>query len=1555
MTTAGNAINEPLAKKDPKLWNAEEKRIRRIDRLPRSLLIQVLLNDIYSLVNSNDIAKGLWDALERQIQTKNLMDINIDVLYNILKQNQGDVNDVVGIKKKAVVVTLDPLALVSEKTKVSKSIEKVVVHSYSEESDDEDIYDWKRLQHYDKKEDGKKRDMIKVKCYNCKKKGHFAKYCKKTKVKDYNYYKTKMLVAKKDSDEQVLLTEDQVWMELSKESSSSAEETIAVVSYYSSDSKSESEFETSDYYDKIKINYGLFVDNDDDQETFHDAIEPASENVDDNHAVSQKYHDESGVDHNDSEEKENLANKLIAKFNQKIAKCHKSIEKVNQQSKYLENQNKDLQDKNDVLNNQVHNFKEKSNEFDTQIKVLKEKDDYLLAQTEILQEQLKVKHVVIDTHTDCQAQLHASYDLNDLYVFDDMSIRKSQVSKMPSRKKPRDSLNVHSKNNSNNSLPRTSFRLFPKTQLLAKPVAKWIPKVKSQIVLDSGCSKHMTGNRALLINFVEKFLGMVRFGNDDFSVIAGYGDVVLGSMTIKKVYYVKGLGHNLFSVGQFYDKGFEVAFRTEDGVDFLTGDRSSNLYTIALDDISSNSSVCLLEKASSSQSCCRCYLLNDYDDVGKLKAKGNIGVFVRYSKESAVFRIYNKRTQKTHESVNVNFDEISEMASKQFSLEPGLSNLNKMEGSSNPTVSQVSETSKKDLEDLFHNVYDEYFDTSKITKSPTTNVETSNKEISPSEEEVFHEIFESFQEESSSSLLNDDVLQSSEEVTVPSSNTQSFLNEIVHNLNEASTSHNVFNERMEDSYFDTSTTFHDFIEPIIVAKALKDVDWVIPMQEELDQCDTCGLGSGLKMVDVSKDGDGTLSQPSEVGAGETLRSSFASKIRNVDGKILGKDGKPMRRAIRQEHVRVSDQIASDHVDNHSTSSIPANGGSFASILQNKTAKKVVKVSELRNNEKVQGAAVAIPLEAVKEVSACFDNTLYGYFVGKKLAFPLVENYVKNTWIKYGLERVMNKNGFFFFQFSTREGMEKVIENGPWLIRSVPLILNVWTPNAQVKKDEIKVAPVWVKLRHVPVVAYSEIGLSLITTQLGRPIMLDSYTCNMCINPWGKSDYARALVQVLADVELAKSVVVAIPFLDGTGHSLETVVVEYEWTPPRCGTCCIFDHTDDQCPKKPIEVVTVNEEKDVAWEVVCLPKDEGVLGIRRLEHFNSALMVAYIWKLLSLKESLWVKWIHEYKLKGCSFWDIPLRGNMAWGWRKLLQLRPIFREFIWSKIGDGSRTSLWFDRWCDSGPLSNVISSRDMFWAGLNSASKVNDVIFNGVWNWPTDLIGKYPFLNAISGSNVVEGVCDKLEWRTSGGVAKTFSVSTVWSSIRPRDTKVNWYEVVWFASCIPRHSFHMWLIVKKKLKTQDLLCTWDASVTFGSVCSLCEQQQDSHEHLFFECPFSQVVWNHMKGLADVHSSASTIYDIISYVLPIAKRRSSTSVIAKLVIAASAYFIWQERNWRLFRQSKRNPTQVIECITYSVRLKLLSCKFKKSKDGVKLARLWELPEAVFLGKRESIPW
>ncbi|GKE43270.1 retrovirus-related pol polyprotein from transposon TNT 1-94, partial [Tanacetum coccineum] len=119
----------------------------------------------------------------------------------------------------------------------------------------------------------------------------------------------------------------------------------------------------------------------------------------------------------------------------------------------------------------------------------------------------------------------------------------------------------------------------------------------------------MTRNRSQLMNFVNKFLGIVRFGNDHISRIMGYGDYQLGNVTISKVYYVEGLGHNLFSIGQFCDGDLEVVFRKStcfihnlEGVNLLSGSRDTNLYTISLDDMLKTSLIFLLSKASKTKS-----------------------------------------------------------------------------------------------------------------------------------------------------------------------------------------------------------------------------------------------------------------------------------------------------------------------------------------------------------------------------------------------------------------------------------------------------------------------------------------------------------------------------------------------------------------------------------------------------------------------------------------------------------------------------------------------------------------------------------------------------------------------------------------------------------------------------------------------------------------------------------------------------------------------------------------------------------------------------------------
>ncbi|GJS68639.1 putative reverse transcriptase domain-containing protein [Tanacetum coccineum] len=128
------------------------------------------------------------------------------------------------------------------------------------------------------------------------------------------------------------------------------------------------------------------------------------------------------------------------------------------------------------------------------------------------------------------------------------------------------------------------------------------------------------------------------------------------------------------------------------------------------------------------------------------------------------------------------------------------------------------------------------------------------------------------------------------------------------------------------------------------------------------------------------------------------------------------------------------------------------------------------------------------------------------------------------------------------------------------------------------KKEVGDVPVWVKLYGVPMTAFSEDGLSAIATKIGTPLMLDSYTSNKCIQSWGRSSYARALIEVRADVELKDNIVVAMPKLGEEGFYTCNVRVEYEWKTPRCTCCKVFGHVQDECPNNKVSDVVKNMKK-----------------------------------------------------------------------------------------------------------------------------------------------------------------------------------------------------------------------------------------------------------------------------------------------------------------------------------------------------------------------------------------
>nr|GEZ00660.1 putative ribonuclease H-like domain-containing protein [Tanacetum cinerariifolium] len=278
-------------------------------------------------------------------------------------------------------------------------------------------------------------------------------------------------------------------------------------------------------------------------------------------------------------------------------------------------------------------------------------------------------------------------------------------------------------------------------------------------------------------------------------------DVVIGSMTIKKVYYVKGLRHNFFSVRQFCDKGLEVAFRkstcfvqNEDGVDFLIDDRSSNLYTIALNEIASNSSACLLAKASSSQSWLWHQRLShlNFAIINNLAKRNLVRGLPKMKFEKVHLcsaceqgKIHQKHhMSKTTFALNkplyllhmdlcgpIHVESINEkryvlVVVDDYSLYTWVFFLHSKDEAFKVIISFIKKTQvnlqlqvqhvRTDNETEFKNkTLAKFFD--EITKYPTTNVETSNSEIPSHEGKVFHDVSESFQDESSLSSLNDDV------------------------------------------------------------------------------------------------------------------------------------------------------------------------------------------------------------------------------------------------------------------------------------------------------------------------------------------------------------------------------------------------------------------------------------------------------------------------------------------------------------------------------------------------------------------------------------------------------------------------------------------------------------------------------------------------------------------------------------------------------------------------------------------------------------------------------
>jgi hypothetical protein len=274
-----------------------------------------------------------------------------------------------------------------------------------------------------------------------------------------------------------------------------------------------------------------------------------------------------------------------------------------------------------------------------------------------------------------------------------------------------------------------------------------------------------------------------------------------------------------------------------------------------------------------------------------------------------------------------------------------------------------------------------------------------------------------------------------------------------------------------------------------------------------------------------------------------------------------------------------------------------------------------------------------------------------------------------------------------------------------------------------------------------------------------------------------------------------------------------------------------------------------------------------------------------------------------------------------------------------QVGNGASIFLWHDKWWGPNPLSNFIPREAVDQAGLSQSMKVNEMVFNGQWTWPDNWCNDYSILLTIPNITLNSNSVDKYLWSTNDGKCGNYSTNKAWKDLRQCGDKVEWYEIVWFSNCTPKHSFILWIAMLGRLSTQERLKKWYPNKEMK--CSLCGKCLDSLNHLFFECSYSIKVWKAVKDKASMDSIHDKWDEIVIRMTSVKHNRSIKSVLSRIILAACVYFIWNERNKRLFTDENINSKELTLNVINHVRIKLSSQTVKKSIQVAEVCKKWEV--------------
>ncbi|KAJ6941863.1 hypothetical protein NC652_007817 [Populus alba x Populus x berolinensis] len=328
---------------------------------------------------------------------------------------------------------------------------------------------------------------------------------------------------------------------------------------------------------------------------------------------------------------------------------------------------------------------------------------------------------------------------------------------------------------------------------------------------------------------------------------------------------------------------------------------------------------------------------------------------------------------------------------------------------------------------------------------------------------------------------------------------------------------------------------------------------------------------------------------------------------------------------------------------------------------------------------------------------------------------------------------------------------------------------------------------------------------------------------------------------------------------------------------------------------------------VAWASLCYPINEGGLGIKSITTWNKAALLKLVWRLISKNSSIWVTWVHSVLLRGRSFWYINLPPSSSWSWRKILQSRNWCKGLFTSCIGNGRDTSLWLDYWLPDGRrICDLLPFRVLSSTGLPWNAKVADIITSGRWSFPSGHQDLQPIWHSIHFHPKMHQL-DKCIW--NGTSTGNFTIDSTWNHLRdtrPVDSK---YHLIWFPGHTPRHAFIFWIASMERLYTRDRLLSF--GVTTASSCIFCGLQAETHDHLFFQCPYSSTVWRELSAKTLYSWPTTTWQRLLQWAASIFKKpKEFTHILFRMVLSTAVYYIWYERNNRFFNNAYRSPHELM---------------------------------------------